>query len=97
MEPGGRDGDELMAVPEFYRAGAEMGEDLFTHRGAEHLAVTIERGWAQAGHAGVKCRIERALGVNGCLRIFVVRSNLVNGLPPGRQVISAGLKRQGAK
>lgn len=89
----------MIEVPDFIQEAAEFEEDLFTQHGAERLAVTIERQWAQAGHAGVKCRIEpmsvKARGRG--TRIYVVRSNLVNGLPPSRQVISAGIKRQGAK
>ena len=62
--------------------------DYTTHEGAKVLAKHIEQYWADCGYPGVKCRLEsKAATVDEDGRAsrgasFMVRSNLVNGLPP---------------
>jgi hypothetical protein len=67
-----------------------MGEDgkLYDHLtegGAIVLAERLEAWWAKLGYPSVRTWWERATGktVRGNLgTVYVVRSNLVNGLPP---------------
>jgi hypothetical protein len=49
---------------------------------AQRLARSIERYWAEHGHSTVSCRVERvSVGVNRHT-VYVVKSNLMRGLPP---------------
>jgi len=68
-------------VPEFPKDFTPKGKDLFTQRGATRLAREIEQRWLDIGEPDVECRVEPVIIFNG-QRLYVVRSNLVNGLPP---------------
>lgn len=67
-----------------------MSDDLFvTRKGAQFIAEKIESYWHRRGHTEVVVRIipvtapdKREKGEPATL--YVVRSNLVNGLPPSR-------------
>lgn len=74
--------------PPFAPWAASREIDGFTKDGAALLAATIAAKWASVGHPDVRVwiddqAIERA-AVGGVTRMPVVRSNLVNGLPPRR-------------
>lgn len=57
-------------------------DDRFTESGAGVLARKIERHWKAKGHPNVKAWVEKSGGGLLNVPIFVVRSNLINGLPP---------------
>lgn len=52
-----------------------------TKEGAERLARTVNRKWRQRFDISVNARVE-AIVMGDDLEIFVVKSDLVNGLPP---------------
>lgn len=68
-------------VPDLPKDLDLKGSDFFTQRGAARLARKIENRWLDAGELFVECRVEPANKHNG-QRLYVVRSNLVYGLPP---------------
>lgn len=60
-----------------------MPRNLSNQDGAKTIAAEIKRYWAKRGHA-VEVRLVGAYseGIDG-RGVYGVRSNLVNGLPPG--------------
>ena len=50
---------------------------------AERCARRIEAYWAGRGHVTVCCRVDTISG-DGKGDVYVIRSNLVGGLPPAR-------------
>jgi hypothetical protein len=58
---------------------AKQADDLYTKRGAEALAVRIERFWRSRGYRGVAAH---AFQIPGFGTLWGVRSNLVAGCPP---------------
>lgn len=66
--------------------------DTFSEEGANRLAATIRGYWAKRGRADVKVRVEEhVFRADAAHRasIFVVRSNLINGLPPVASAVLA--------
>jgi hypothetical protein len=61
-----------------------------TLEGEQALASMIEEHWREHGHRNVKCRVEQQLTHRE--PIFVVRSNLVRGLPPSAFALSKGAR-----
>lgn len=55
--------------------------NMLTYANATALARTIEAVWASHGWV-VECRVEDAGIVMGEHKTFVVRSNMINGMPP---------------
>jgi hypothetical protein len=60
-----------------------MIADNYTKAGAERLARAIERHWR---HGAVRVWAEPEKGLEG---VWTVKSNLINGLPPGTKVRQA--------
>lgn len=72
----------MMRVPEFFAGAATIckTEDLLTYDGAHKLASIIRARWAECGHSVQTFVIQEGLDRGNGL--FVVRTNLLNGLPP---------------
>ena len=73
-----------MNVPEF-NPGDERTRNAPLARSYsyyERLAKKAEAAWHDLGHENVRFRVVRERAGYGSADIYVVRSNLVNGLPP---------------
>lgn len=57
--------------------------DASTETGAARLARKIEAKWKRAGVRGVKVWVEMIPPADGAMPRPVIRSNLLNGMPPG--------------
>jgi hypothetical protein len=81
-----------MSAPITHYSNSLTGWNWTSRDGAVALANTIERFWGGA----VTCRVEPILAScsGQLLRVFQVRSNLVDGLPP--RLASPAAPRQGA-
>jgi hypothetical protein len=61
----------------------EYEADSLTKAGAQHTAARLQAYWHAQGHKTVRHWVEHASGTRGGGHgIYVVRSNLVRGLPP---------------
>ena len=69
------------AVPPFDPGPVAGRRDWFGRDGAQVLADEIELRWRQLGHTTVEVWVE-PMDVHG--GGYMVRSNLVGGMPPGR-------------
>ncbi|WP_376960122.1 hypothetical protein ABNQ39_20640 [Azospirillum sp. A26] len=67
--------------PAFSRA-ADGKIDASTQTGAARLARKIEAKWKRAGCADVKVWVEMIPPAENAMPRPVIRSNLVNGMPP---------------
>jgi hypothetical protein len=65
-------------------------EDTYlTQEGEQALAAAITDYWRDRGHRDVKCRVEQQK-THHASPVSVVRSNLINGLPPSAFALSKG-------
>lgn len=65
--------------PAWSPAGARLPADPDTETGAKALATRIKRKWEEAGVPNVAVTVQRDWDLQG---VWVVRSNLVNGMAP---------------
>jgi len=56
--------------------------NTFDRSGANRIAYEIERLWRAHGWDSARCRVEEMTVFHSRKPMFVVRSNLVDGLPP---------------
>ena len=77
-------------IPEFFDTEAKVSTLAPTGKaGAERFAALIQERWHECGHKDVRAWAE-GVTLNGGPKgdiIYVVRSNLVGGLPPASQAI----------
>lgn len=71
-----------MKVPEFFRGSIKTreGKALRSFNYYRDLADRAENKWHELGHTSVKFRVLLEHTKRG--DIYVIRSNLINGLPP---------------
>ena len=71
-----------MKVPELLKSTEVELSELhpLSEAGAKRFADIIERRWRELGHISVKAWVERSHV--GTESVYLVRSNLVRGLPP---------------
>jgi hypothetical protein len=50
---------------------------------AQKFARRVEQYWAEHGHLNVHCCVERISEGRNHQAVYVIRSNLIRGLPPG--------------
>jgi hypothetical protein len=73
----------MTRLPPFVRGPAGDQRDFCIERGARELAHKIEQAWHEAGHLGVRAWVEKEPTTDRHGHaIYVVKSNLVRGMPP---------------
>jgi hypothetical protein len=79
-----------MTVPPFVSCAPLLGGvDHGTKAGAEAVASRIMKLWHAHGHPDVRAWVVPRVGPDKDPRSYDVRTNLINGLPPGRFGLSA--------
>jgi hypothetical protein len=58
------------------------GEETLTREGAQRLAADIENYWVGRGYRGLQMEVAVFKDYHDHHPMFMVRSNMVNGLPP---------------
>lgn len=59
--------------------------DTLHYEGASRLAVRITQYWNERGYPGIRTKVEEIPGaIYDSHTIYVVRSNMIGGLPPQR-------------
>lgn len=75
--------NRLQSAAPIWSEGSPRPPELMTKYAAQMLARRITAYWKKRGHI-VTCRVEQLQGerIDGHGSIYVVRSTLLNGLPP---------------
>ncbi len=63
-----------------------LTRDWCTQSGAQEIAAQVRRYWAEQGYNNVQTTVEK-LSLHDRDTSYVVRSNLIGGLPPGQAEI----------
>lgn len=62
---------------------AALPNDTLTPRGAQALADRIRNFWLAQGYSGIQTWVEQIPGIMYGQTCYIVRTNMVRGVPPG--------------